>query len=363
MNIIIFSILVIILLLGSVYQHCIQKIELFQDTSNGDVPTFKDNIVNIYDDKGNKIKVALIVAPMNDDDKKVYDTYKDTIIFMGMTSYLEFPNIISNPLDVYNDPNHKSWTFDYKNKLAGWFYCFKNPGDYFPMSIPKLLLSESDFADSSTIQPDKKIKIKYDFIYICHKVDEHKKTCDDDWVTYNKNWKLAIDCLNIMCSKFKLKGLLVGRMGCKIPDVCRKNLDLTEKLPWKELLVKYKESKFVFVPNIHDASPRIITEALCHNIPIMVNKNILGGWKYVNDKTGVFFNNLEDFEYNLEKLLTNVHIYQPRKYFIENYGSVRSGEKMLDFLKTHFGDKVTIPADCKYLTPRFKRIDYQVLTQ
>ena len=362
MNIIIFSILVIILLLGSVYQHCIQKIELFQDTSNGDVPTFKDNIVNIYDDKGNKIKVALIVAPMNDDDKKVYDTYKDTIIFMGMTSYLEFPNIISNPLDVYNDPNHKSWTFDYKNKLAGWFYCFKNPGDYFPMSIPKLLLSESDFADSSTIQPDKKIKIKYDFIYICHKYDADDEKCPDDWVAYNKNWKFAVKCLDIMCSRFKLKGLLVGRMGCELPSICIKHMDMTEKLPWNDLLQKYKETKFIFVPNIYDASPRIITEALCSDIPILVNKNILGGWKYVTPETGETFNTIADFPTQLQKLLGNMANYKPRQHFIDNYGIVRSGKKMLDFIKHNYNHRLQLSSTIKYVSPRFKKIDYEIAT-
>ena len=312
--------IIIVVCIIIVIEFKIKYIENFdnKEKKDEDIPTFTDNIVNVYDDKGVAINVALIVAPMNNKDKDNYEKYNHKILFLGMTSYLEFPNIVSNKLDLYNDPNNQTWKFDYKNNIKGWFYCFRNPDNYFNSFTPKLLLSESDFADEKTLKPDSSIQKKYDFIYICHKLDENKKTCENDWVTYNKNWKLAIDCLNIMCAKFKLKGLLVGRMGCTIPSVCLKQLDLTEKLPWNDLLQKYKECKFVFVPNIYDASPRIITEALCHDLPLMVNKKILGGWKYINDETGVFFNDLNDFEYNLEKLLKNLHTYRPRKFFIEH---------------------------------------------
>ena len=70
------------------------------NTVNSDkknIPDFKDNIINIYDNKGNKVKIALCVAPMNENDRKNYNTYKDDILFLGMTSYLEYPNVISNP--------------------------------------------------------------------------------------------------------------------------------------------------------------------------------------------------------------------------------------------------------------------------
>lgn len=39
---------------------------------------------------------------------------------------------------------------------------------------------------------------------------------------------------------------------------------------------------------------RVIVEALCLNIPVVVNKHILGGWKYVNQYTGEFFSDSSD---------------------------------------------------------------------
>ena len=332
-----------------------------EETSEQPVPQFKDNIVNIYDDKGVAINAALVVAPMNTSDKKNYETYKDEIIFLGMTSYLEFPNIVSNKLDVYNDKNHESWKFDYKNNLEGWFYCFKDPENYFSPNKPRLLLSESDFADEQTLKPDTSVKKKYDFIYICHKTDKDEKKCvKDDWVAYNKSLDLAFDCINIMCTKFKLKGLIVGRKGCEALTICKKSLEFTDKLEWNDLVTKYKETKFIFIPSIADASPRVITEALCLDLPIIVNKNILGGWKYVNEQTGVFFNDLNDFEYNLGILLKNMDTYTPRQYFIDNYGVVRSGERMLQFMRQHFSNKLNISNECRYLMPRFVKKDYQI---
>ena len=35
-------------------------------------------------------------------------------------------------------------------------------------------------------------------------------------------------------------------------------------------------------------------EALCLDLPIVVNKHIVGGWKYVNQYTGKFFSDASD---------------------------------------------------------------------
>jgi hypothetical protein len=40
-----------------------------------------------------------------------------------------------------------------------------------------------------------------------------------------------------------------------------------------------KKSRFSFIPQIHDASPRVSTQALAHNVPILMNRHISGGWK------------------------------------------------------------------------------------
>jgi hypothetical protein len=52
--------------------------------------------------------------------------------------------------------------------------------------------------------------------------------------------------------------------------------------------------RVLFAPNVHDASPRVLAEAMCLDVPILVNRHILGGWKYVNNNTGAFFGSEDD---------------------------------------------------------------------
>ena len=52
--------------------------------------------------------------------------------------------------------------------------------------------------------------------------------------------------------------------------------------------------RVLFAPNVHDASPRVLAEAMCLDVPILVNRHIVGGWKYVNSETGAFFDSVDN---------------------------------------------------------------------
>ena len=39
--------------------------------------------------------------------------------------------------------------------------------------------------------------------------------------------------------------------------------------------------RFAYIPQVHDASPRVTTQALMNDVPLLMNRNIMGGWKYV----------------------------------------------------------------------------------
>lgn len=72
-----------------------------------------------------------------------------------------------------------------------------------------------------------------------------------------------------------------------------------------------KQARFQFLPQIHDASPRVAAQAMMHDLPLLMNAHISGGWKYVDDqctttpcpiqghveeqRTGEFFTGLDDF--------------------------------------------------------------------
>lgn len=316
----------------------------------------KRPFLNIYDDKGNKVNVVFITHPFTRDECIVQynEAKKKGNYFLGMSSYCEFPAIVSNPHDVLHDPTLDAWTkYNYYELTEGWCHCFREPDKYITDPIiKKALISESDFAPFEVHKPDPTVEKEYDFIYICLK-DNDK--CEEGWQSYNRNWELAQKCLDIMCKKHKLRGLLIGRINCKVPDSCHQMMELTDFLDYSKFIKMYNKSKFVFVPNNSDASPRVLTEAMCFDLPILVNHNIVGGWKYVDDESGMSFKDEKDLEIKIDGFIEKVNKkqYHSRKHFIENYGYMNAGKKLLDFVVECIpdGELNFNPSNTKYLKP------------
>jgi hypothetical protein len=196
--------------------------------------------------------------------------------------------------------------------------------------LPLLLLTEADLKDFDQYKPDSNIKKEYDFMYVC--LDDNDK-CDPGWQSYNRNWELAKKCLEVMCEKYNLKGTMVGRQNCKYTDKCTGLIKVHPFLPFHEFQTEMQKCKFLFVPNISDASPRVITEAICYNMPVLVNYNIIGGWhNIISGITGETFINEEDIDSALDTLLNNYDKYTPREWFMANRGKKKSGKILADFL-------------------------------
>ena len=322
-------------------------------------PNVKRPFVNLYDNLGNKLNVILISKPFSGDDqyKECLELKKNNIV-LGIASYLEFPNMVSNPFENFTE-NYKK--YKYKELTEGWIHCFKNPQNYFPSSMPLLFASESDFIDCNVCKPDSSIEKEYDFCYICLKVDQKKKLCDD-WATWNKNWDLAKKCLDIFCNKYKLKGLLIGRKDCELPNGCNDLMTTTDMLSHAELKKMYNKSKFIFLPNEKDASPRVLTEALAYDVPALINKNILGGWKYINNETGEFFTDENDLGPAVEKIMKKIEKkkYQPRNYFVKNYSVINSGKRLKKFLYENYGARININQNnVDYITIETTKSDFK----
>ena len=113
---------------------------------------------------------------------------------------------------------------------------------------------------------------------------------------------------------------------------------------------------------MRDASPRTVTEAMCFNLPVLMNKNILGGWKYVIEQTGELFNDENDIESALNKFIPKLknNEYKARQYIIDNYGPVNSGRKLKEFLFKNWGEKLNIK-DCDFITMSGKLSGYDEL--
>jgi len=277
-------------------------------------------------DTNKQLKIVAITAPFRGDNHvAMYNILKNKgYEFIGLSSYLEFPGEIKNP---HEDQYHKKHPMDYQNMVKCWLHCFRN-SNY--IRLPKLLFSESDLIDPNKIKPNTSVNKIYDIIYIGY--DDSKDKCVEGWQSYNRNWKLAQKCFNLICQKIKLNILIIGKTNCKV--TCNNGTITTIPFQKHGDFIKYlQQTKIIFLPNISDASPRALAEALCCDVRALVNYNIVGGWKYINNNTGEFFNSEIDFMEKLEKILNNYNSYKPREWFINNYGLQKSGKILLEFLK------------------------------
>ena len=340
--------LVIFLYILSCYNY---KIDFMSNTvviNPDDVPDVKWPFRNVFDDKGNKLNVILISAPFRtDEDVENYNKYLEMgLNFCGISSYLNFPDPLDSP---YEDMYHVTNNHDYLSMVSAWLHCFREPSEKIKASgLPLLLLTEADLKDFSNITVPNQPK-EYDFFYSCPKDDDK---CNPGWQSYNRNWELTKECLKVMCSKYKLKGVIVGRENCEFTELCSDYITILPALEFHEFQATMQKCKFLFVPNIMDASPRVITEALCYNMPVLVNYNIVGGWhNVIPNVTGEFFTDDNNIKEALDKLINNT--YQPRKWFEANRGKEISGGKMAQFLIKHFpnlGGNVVKPKQIKYVT-------------
>jgi hypothetical protein len=342
--------------------------EIVNYSKSGNVPTMKRPFLNLYavmkDGKEIATNIVFITHSFTRDDCEVdYNKFKsEGIHFLGLSSYSEFPGKITNTHDVLNDPNHKAYSYNYFDLTRGWCSVFREEINQklFPKGFPRIQCAESDFAKYKTHLPDPNVEKEYDFIYVCLKDGDRKegdKDCPQTWQATIRAYPQAKQFIDLMCKKYKLKGLLIGRIGCEMPPNCHQLMELTDFQDYSVFIKNYNKCRFIFIPNYAEASCRVCTEAMCFNLPILMNKNILGGWNYVNEETGEFFdtNNIDTFEPILDKFVKklNNNEYNPREWFIKNYGEYNSGAKLLNFVKSVFKeDELNIKYDeVQYVKP------------
>ena len=312
---------------------------------NKDIPDVKWPFINLKDENGKNINMLCIRAYIknNSDDAKQFLEYINKgIKFIGCSSNQSFPRICDNSHGYCHlENNIKIFGKDMEDYVLGWCHCFREPDKYIKGNIPKILLSESDF-NSENLEV-KHLEKKYDYITIQPK-DNDK--CTLGWNGYYKNWPLAEKCIKILSDELNLKGLIIGRDNCPVNINKKENIETTGFINYNNFIDKIRESRFMLLPNLEEASPRVLTESLSVNTPIFVYENILGGWKYVNDKTGIFFDE-NNIKQQAQILLKNINDnnYDPRNNYLNNYGLKNSGKQLRDFLKSIYPDL----SPCKYV--------------
>ena len=85
-----------------------------------------------------------------------------------------------------------------------------------------------------------------------------------------------------------------------------------------------------------DASPRALTEAIALDVPVLVNRQILGGWKYVEPETGRFFDDDDDVVSAFFDCLASS--FQPRQWLLDHgYGQDGAARRLAAELQTLVG--------------------------
>jgi hypothetical protein len=281
-------------------------------------------------DENQKILPFVLVSAFFRNDKERVEMYNEymqhDIKLVGITAYKSFPKPIT---DATGDSGTKDDTFDYYTNIKNWLCCFKEPEDYgFDYDKHRIIdISESDFYDVDT---NPEVEKKYDIIYVCLKDND---SCPaDGWNAINRNFDLAQKCLPIIINEFKLKVLVVGRINCGLEKLYGDNIEVVDFLPYHEFQNKMRQSKILFIPNIYDASPRVVAEAITKNIVVLMNRNIVCGSKYINYETGHLFTDEHDIRLSLSTLLEKQSKISPKKWWEKNYSRKKSAIKFRDFL-------------------------------
>jgi glycosyltransferase involved in cell wall biosynthesis len=272
--------------------------------------------LHIVDKNGRDTGYAVIQGPVETRDATstlAYLVRQHTML--GFASFAEFPKWRS-AVD----------RTEYGVLCRGWCHCFRDPDEYLPKGTMRVLISHSDFIDPMRVEPlsicgSERVRKDNDFVYVCLPGKQHALT---------KNLDLALSCIKILTDRLGLRGVLVGRPP--IADLAAdERLAFIGELPWNDLMQLLGRSRFLFVPNIRDASPRLLTESLCMNTPVIVNRRILGGWKYVNAFTGAFFNNDEDLGEAVSACLSRHK--SPREWYRSHHGPYLAGMRLARFLR------------------------------
>jgi hypothetical protein len=280
----------------------------------------------IVDENGRDTGFAMLRRGIDPGSRSFYEEISANHRMIGFTHFGPFP--LYHP--AYDGPRkgvtpQAGLERPEVQACEAWAHCFRRPDSYLPPDKPRMLVSGSDFVNERAVWTagygDGRPAKRWDLVY----------SCLPTWLNeLQKNWDLARLCA-VRLAEAGLRILLVGRAA--MPGLPRHpNIDFCPQLKWSAFIRATASARAAFVPNWWDASPRVITEGLALDLPVLVNRQIIGGWKYVAPETGVFFddeNNVVDAYFEL--LDADTH---PREWLLANgYGYNSAARRLANHLR------------------------------
>lgn len=237
-----------------------------------------------------------------------------------------------------------------------------------PVGDRKLhLFSESDYCDSMWMEDILllPVKPKYKYDFFCFTIDSFQGV--------KCKGAHSLSLIAEVAKELGMTGLILDYYPKQIPacdsgqgkDIIvqevreglkrASNIDIHRGWVSQEKINQLVQNcKFGIFPNNKDASPRTIPETLLRGKSIMVNQNVLGGWKYVNDVNGILY----DGSFDMEELNSNKLHYREKikealikmskrkdkpidikNNFLSDYGFVNTAKRMASIINDIEGHK------------------------
>jgi glycosyltransferase involved in cell wall biosynthesis len=275
----------------------------------------------IVDEDRRDTGFAMLRRSIGHGERPAFDSMAVEHRFVGFTHFGPFP-LYHEAYDGRR-PGHTpqaGWERPEVRACDAWAHCFRDPDRYLPPGPPRMLVSGSDFVHEQATwraaYADGRAPRRWDLVY----------SCLPTWLNeLQKNWDLARACV-VRLAEAGARIVIVGRAGTPgLPP--HPNIDYLPQLPWREFVQVTAAARVAFLPNWWDASPRVITEALAVDVPVLVNRRILGGWKYVAPETGAFFDDESDVVEALFAVLDGP--LAPRQWLLANgYGQDNAARRL-----------------------------------
>jgi hypothetical protein len=276
----------------------------------------------LVDDKEEDTGFALLRGPISSHNRPAFDALAANHRMIGLIKIITSPS----PGSELNFFWREGWDPAHVAVCEAWCHCFRDPDPFLPADRPRFLISNSDFVDSARV-----CELAYEAGPVAKRWDVVYCTKQDWSRDVMKDWTLAKACIDVLVHDLNLSVLVIGRDG--LPDVPRHpNVDIWAEVSWAECLGCIARSRLVLVSGRLDPSPRVITEALALDVPVLVNAEILGGWKYVNEATGSLFDGESDVGAKAGECLSGA--YRPRAWLLEHYGRDNSARRLAECLRT-----------------------------
>jgi hypothetical protein len=219
--------------------------------------------------------------PSPEEEQEIEALVEQGYYLLGISAYENWPARVPNPADTASIRGFDLFEKPYYRRFVGFMHNFREPRDVFPDEIPLLAMDFSDYVQVHKKRAEK----RYDLLYYAGAKNPSIPE-KEVWSRVVKQQDLALGFIQ------KLLATDPSVRICLVHDSFGIDDPRVERFDWlgyRDFLDKVEASRIMLIASMLDASPRVITEALCLDTYVMVNRRISGGWKYVNEATGAFF--------------------------------------------------------------------------